>query len=187
MREALTDEELVQGILAHDDKSLLYLYNSLYGKVEAFVLKNNGSSHEAKDVFQEGVIALYQNLESRRYQLTSTTKLSSYLFQICKFQWYTILRSSHKKAMIGSVDNQEPGAHDRGFEMDIKVWDENKFVREAIDKLGDSCKHLLLSFYYDEKTMKEIANDLGHRTNSVKNAKYRCMQKLKEFIKSRPA
>lgn len=187
MREALTDSELVQGILAHDDSALLYLYNSLYGKVEAFVLKNNGSIVEAKDVFQEGVIALYQNLESGRYQVSPSTRLSSYLFQICKFQWYSVLRSSHKKMMIGSVDNQEPGAYDRGFDIDITDWDENKFVRDAIDKIGDSCKHLLLSFYYYEKSMNEIADGLGQRTNSVKNAKYRCMQKLKELIKSRPA
>jgi len=186
MREALTDKELVQGILAHDNSTLLYLYSNLYGKIEDFVVNNSGSIEEAKDIFQEGVIALYQNIESGRYQLSASTKVSSYLFQICKFQWYSVLRSSHKKTVVSSIDNQDPGVHDSGFDMDIMAWEENKFVRDAIDKLGDNCRRLLISFYYDEKSMKEIADTLGQRTNSVKNAKYRCMQKLKELIKSRP-
>jgi RNA polymerase sigma factor (sigma-70 family) len=185
MQTTFSDEDLVRGIMRHEDRVLRYLYTNLYGKVESFVTVNNGSKAEAKDVFQEGVIALYQNLESGRYQLESTTKLTSYLFQICKFKWYSQLRSAHKKRTIGSVDNLQPGIYDVSFEKDTHEWEEIKYVRDAIDKLGDACKDLLLAFYFEEKSMKEIAQRLGQQTNSVKNAKYRCMQKLKEILKTR--
>ena len=186
MQTAISDIDLIEGILSHKSQALRYLYNSMYGQIESFVLKNNGSQDEAKDVFQEGMIALYQNLVKGSYQKEQTTRLSSYFFQICKFKWYSTLRSAHKRKMQDSLDHQVPGEYDIGFESDTATWDENKAIRQAMNHLGDACRRLLTSFYYDEKSMKQIADELGQQTNSVKNAKYRCMQKLKELMKNKP-
>lgn len=183
----MKDTDLLDGILNHNTDAIEYLYSHVYPSIEAFVLKNNGNTVEARDVFQEGIIAFYQNIATGKYRLEQSTKPTSYLFQICKFQWYSVLRSAHKKRTNTTVDQLDPGEYDRSFEVYEENWELNRRIRLALSKLGPACRDLLLAFYFEEKSMKTIANERGQQPASVKNGKYRCIQKLKKILKNKPA
>ena len=64
-------------------------------------------------------------------------------------------------------------------------WDEKEeesklnALHEALKQIGASCKKLLTQFYFERKAMEEIAKDLQLTSASVRNKKYRCMEKLR--------
>lgn len=131
-----SDNQIVEGILAHNHDILRYLYQTMFSQIETFVSKNNGSTEEAKDMFQDGLLALYQN----KYQFENDAKRSSYFYQICKFKWYSIFRSSYKKETVGQVDVQLLDNYDRRFEDDNAEWDKSLIVRRAAIQERDSRK-----------------------------------------------
>jgi len=51
----------------------------------------------------------------------------------------------------------------------------------AFKGLGAPCKDLLMKFYFEKKSMKDIAEELQLDAASTRNKKYRCMQKLREL------
>ena len=55
----------------------------------------------------------------------------------------------------------------------------------AFQHLKDGCKDLLAQFYYEKKSLKEIADNLGLDPASVRNKKYRCMQELRALALQR--
>ena len=58
-------------------------------------------------------------------------------------------------------------------------------MAECIGKLGDTCKKVLMYYYYDGMSMQEIADKLGFaNTNTAKTKKYKCKKKLDSLVKS---
>lgn len=146
----------------------------------SFVKNNGGSGEEANDIFQEGMVSLFINIKKGTYESTKSTKLTTYLFQICKYKWYDTLKGGNKKygAPIESDFDSEIDIH-KNLEREEKY----NQLAALLDKLDQSCKKLLNLFYYQQKKMEEIGEMLGLDTKSAKNAKYRCMQKLKSLAK----
>ncbi|MFO0265838.1 MAG: RNA polymerase subunit sigma, partial [Cyclobacteriaceae bacterium] len=49
---------------------------------------------------------------------------------------------------------------------------------------GETCRKVLMYYYFDEMSMQEIAEKLGFaNTDTAKTKKYKCKQKLDELVK----
>src|SRR5689334_17039825 len=83
-------------VLAKDDKALEALYTANFYKTEAFVLANSGTAEEAKDIYQEAFIAVWQNIKAGRFVPQNGSSLEAYLFQIAKYKWYDHLKAAKK-------------------------------------------------------------------------------------------
>jgi RNA polymerase sigma factor (sigma-70 family) len=169
----------VQAIKANDETAIRQLYVSNYARVEKFVLNNNGSIEQAKDIYQEAFIAVWRNIQLNRFQPQSDTALDGYLYQIAKNKWIDHLRSGHYTKMVRMENTRLP-------EEDATVYtEENQYisaVKKYFHHLGDNCKKILTMFYYENASMKVIAQEMGWTDATAKNNKYRCIQKLKELI-----
>ena len=53
--------------------------------VQAFILNNNGTYDDARDIFQEAMITLYEKAKSESFVLTSQIK--TYIYSVCKRLW----------------------------------------------------------------------------------------------------
>ncbi len=73
------------------------MYEQNYQFVERFVLKNNGNVDDAKDIFQDIMLALIEKIYADDFELTAS--LSTYIFAIGKNLWLKKLRniSYHKE------------------------------------------------------------------------------------------
>jgi len=70
----------------------------------------------------------------------------------------------------------------------INDLERKKQLRDLVDGLGESCRKILLLFYYENMTMKEILYHLPYENEQVvRNKKYKCLQQLTEMIKNKPA
>ena len=62
-----------------------------------------------------------------------------------------------------------------------------KLIQSLFEELGESCKRILLLFYFEDLSMKEICEQTEYSSEQVlRNKKYKCMKSLIERVKSSP-
>jgi RNA polymerase sigma factor (sigma-70 family) len=175
----LSDNDIIQGLIAHDNKTLKYVYEQYMPAIKAYVQRNGGNEDDAIDLFQDGLMALYNNIVSKGYEKKEHTKLSTYFVQICKYKWLDNRKSARVKRNE-AIDSRDFEMNDPGISESIEQAEKHKQLHQLIDLLGTKCKELLSLFYWEELSIAEIAEKQNMEAASVKNGKYRCMQKLKE-------
>lgn len=170
----------LDAIKANDEKALRHLYTVNYPPVEKFVLQNSGSRDDAKDIFQEAFVAMWRNVRLEKFIPTGEGSLNAYLFQIARHKWMDHLRSATVKKTTTLEEK-----HDIAMtfeEMDDKDVERLKAIREKFKQLGDSCRELLIRFYYQKQPLKDIAVSMEWTEATAKNNKYRCMERLRTMI-----
>jgi hypothetical protein len=56
-------------------------------------------------------------------------------------------------------------------------------MENSLKKIGEPCKSLLTAFYFDKKTMPEIAESFGYtNADNAKTQKYKCLIRLKKIF-----
>ena len=67
-------------------------------------------------------------------------------------------------------------------EIDIDEERNNK-AKKALKALNQKCIEILQLFYYESKTMEEIASHFGFSSaKSARNQKYKCLEKAKQLL-----
>lgn len=171
----MKDSEILERISRGDERMLDHLYKRYYRMMTKIVLSNNGTEDEAKDVYQEALLAFWQKAASGKLVLTS--KISTYLYSICLNQWRKEL---DRKSRLSSeeVDGEDYQSHDAKERL--------KIVLDCIDQLGDVCKKVLTLYYFDGLGMPDIAEKMNFaNTDTAKTKKYKCKKKLDSLIKSK--
>jgi RNA polymerase sigma-70 factor (ECF subfamily) len=55
---------------------------------------------------------------------------------------------------------------------------------EIFHSIGEGCKEILRLFYYEKKSMSEIADIMGHKSEGVsRTTKKRCLEKIRSQVK----
>jgi RNA polymerase sigma factor (sigma-70 family) len=177
--------KVIEAIKNNDQNVLKSIYIGNYHKVESFILNNNGTKEHAKDIYQEAFVALWSNIKKNKFNPESESAVNRYLFTIAKNKWMDHLKSPVyiKKAHLDKrvVMNEMEGASDlenREAEYEFKLSQ----AMDAFECLGDSCKIILTKFYFEKKSIKQIAVEMSLDPASARNKKYRCMQHLRERV-----
>jgi RNA polymerase sigma factor (sigma-70 family) len=178
------NQGFIEAIQNNDTKVLKALYTSNYPKIEILVLKNSGSKDQAKDIYQDAFLAVWQNIKLNKFIPRSESSINGYLYTIAKNKWMDVLRSQgYKKTVVTSQLNHFEIKDDENNGIDDDILKDKRLedVMQAFRDLGDACKSLLSKFYFEKKSMNVIAEELAIDSASTRNKKYRCMQKLKEI------
>jgi len=170
----MKDSEVFEQICRGDEKALEYLYKKYYKMMTKIVLSNSGSEDEAKDIYQDALVVFWQKATSGNLVLTS--KMSTYIYSICLNLWRKELDRKKRFA------NEEKDSSVYGNEDKIE---REKIINECIQQLGETCKKVLMYYYFDGLSMQDIADKLGFaNTNTAKTKKYKCKLKLDELVRS---
>ena len=168
---------LILSIQKNDQSVLKQLYQTVYPKAKFYVLKNNGNEEQAKDVFQEAFIACWKNVKENKVDFDSN--LEAYLFTITKNKWMDYLRSAAYKKTVNINGIIEISSYHEEEKVENGQDTEINLMRNALEQLGEPCRKLLLLYYFERLSMKQIAIQFGIDNASAKNKKYRCMQALR--------
>ena len=144
------------------------------------ILNNNGNDADAKDVFQEGVIVLYNKVKTGEFELTS--KLKTYIYSVCRRIWLKKLsRANNKITELKDVHDFLPVEND--LEMhETRDLQFNK-MEESMLMLGEPCQTIIRDFYMQNKSMQEICDKFGYTNpENAKTQKYKCLQRLKKLF-----
>ena len=175
----VSDESLVERIRKNDRTVLGDLFIKFEKVVFKHIQMHGGSLDDAKDMLQESIIVLWQNVSAGRFKLQS--KLSTYLVAVAKNKWMVEMRKKKRFVQDDPPDNMHPT--EPGI-LDKIVNDETiERVRIALEQITPICKQLLLLFYFEERSMEEIAKILSFANMNVAKAKkYQCKKALQDVV-----
>ena len=148
--------------------------------IQAFILNNNGSSEDARDIFQEAMIVLYEKATSGRFELTAQVK--TYLYSVCRRLWLKRLQQMQRfGAPVESM--QELVQIDEDLETHERRNEAFMTMERALAHLGEPCRSLLEAYYLHKKNMQEISEQFGYtNAENAKNQKYKCLTRLKKMF-----
>mgnify|MGYP001294786734 CR=1 FL=1 len=141
---------------------------------------NNGNSDDARDIFQEMMIVLYEKARSGSFVLTS--QLKTYIYSICRRLWLKRLQQQQK--FVSEIDSLEETIP---VEEELEIYEQQNgelvMMEKAMQGLGEPCKSLLEAYYLQKKNMTEIAGNFGYtNSDNAKNQKYKCLMRLKKLF-----
>lgn len=174
--------EHIKAIKANDEKVLKLFYQNNYPKIERYVLMNSGTVDEARDIYQEAFIAVWRNIQLSKFEVQDNTSLDRYLYQVAKNKWLDFLRSAKRKTIV-PLTGREDGLAEC---VDLSEVEQQQIttIKVNFKRLGQQCKDILERFYYRKQSMRVIAEDMSWTEATAKNNKYRCLQKLRELLKT---
>lgn len=179
-----TDAELISN-LAGDRQSaeaIRFLYRENFDMLSRYILNNSGSGQDAEDVFQEVLVAFIHLLKAGKFRGESSIR--TFLFSLNKNIWLNELKrrgraSAREEKYEKAMNREEPTA-----DIAMELRQTKQELLKTLDALGENCKKILLLFYYENRSMKEIVTELPYENEQVvRNKKSKCLKKLEELVK----
>ena len=181
-----TDRSLIGAIkqpgrVAED--AIKQLYRDHYGLLEQYVLQNQGSRSDAEDIFQETMVAFIRQVEEGKFRGESSIK--TFLYALNRNIWLNELkkrgRSQSREERFAAGEEKMQLAIDGILEQQ----EHNMELMRSIQNLGDSCKKILLLFYYEQRPIREILSVVSYQNEQVvRNKKMKCLKKLEEMVRA---
>lgn len=135
-----------------------------------FVLKNIRDEEKAKDIIQDTYEKLWRRVDDVSYE-----KVKSYLFTAAYHTMIDVIRKEKWSADLKQV-RQENHSHSEQYS------DLNEILHEALERLPEIQRSVILLRDYEGYSYKEIAEITGLNESQVKVYIYRGRMYLKQYI-----
>jgi RNA polymerase sigma factor (sigma-70 family) len=141
------------------------------------VINNNGNNDDAEDILQDATIVVWEKVKNSEFVLQS--KLSTYVFAICKNLWLKRLNKNSKMSVLDDSFSENLTEESMPF-----MNQNHQIVMKMMDTLGEKCRDILHMFYFDALDMSTIAKQLNYNNaDTVKAKKHQCFKQLQaEFL-----
>ncbi|MDP4213298.1 MAG: sigma-70 family RNA polymerase sigma factor [Bacteroidota bacterium] len=174
------EQGLLKGLAQNERKAVETIYRNHYRMVQSLVVNNSGTSDDARDVFQEALIVLYEKARSGSFELHA--QLKTYIYAVCRRLWLKRLQVKQKFSADLASAGETVSVTD-----DVDIYEHRssdyELMEMALQNLGEPCKALLESYYLQKKNMSEIAKEFGYtNADNAKNQKYKCLMRLKKIF-----
>ena len=144
--------------------------NQYADNVYRFIVKNLGHEEDAKDVVQTSFEKLWLNREQ-----VDAARCKSYLFSIAYHQMIDHIRKNKR------VQLKDEFREDSRVE-DTQVSDARRILQEALGRLNEIQKSLIMLKDYEGYSYAEIGQITGLNESQVKVYLHRARLQLREYI-----
>ena len=175
-------ESIVNGFTEHDTYFLEMVYKDVYPSVRHFIQQNSGNKHDAKDIFQDGMIIVLNKVKNDNFDLCCSFK--TFIFSVCKHVWLKKLRGQ------GFVDNglqdEDVFSEEDYFEIDQenRYLEEYKLFKRHYYKMGKLCQRIIKLVIKGDKPKKIAFNMDFSSEGTLRQKLMNCKLKLLKSIKS---
>jgi len=181
------DKELLTalGDKESTNAAVRYLYHSYLDDFRSYIISNGGESTDADDLFQDSLVALIDAVRQERFRGESSLK--TYLFSIGRHLWLNELKRRGRAHVREEKFEKSRDSSDQAQEEQLVKAEEKLLLQKVVAKLGDGCQQILLLFYYENLSMKEILVQTHYENEQVlRNKKYKCMKELERMMREQP-
>ena len=181
--EFITDEEIKDNIILNKDMetTIGYLYKTHYEHLAGYIQHNSGSEQDAEDIFQEVVVMFIRSVQLKKFRGESSIR--TFLYALNRNTWLNELKRRGRAEVREQKYKFTEDMDNYGADRMIENREGHRKLLDTMEKLGADCKQILLLYYYENQSMREIA-EMTHYENEqvVRNKKYKCLKKLEEMI-----
>ena len=178
MSSNVSETQLQSRLRANDKSALELVYNANQAAFINYALGFNIDKSIASDLYQDSIIAMYQNFVMNQLELEKSS-IKTYLFGIGKNKIYKFL-IKEKRMMTSPSDSLE--YDEINLEEDVPTELQIK-LSQNLKAISESCQIILKLFYYRGLTIDEIVEQTDYNdSNTVRSHKSRCMKRLKTLF-----
>lgn len=173
-------EHIITSIRSRNDRAVLeWMYKTIYPKVKKYILSNNGTVEDSKDIFQEAVLTFYNLVLDDK--VDKIVDVEGFVIVVSRNKWINKVRLKKKEVNSEFLENESDNQDDALVNMIMKEkW---KAFQDLLNQIGERCKELLSYNLYEKLSMEEIAEKMGlTNANAAKTTNYRCKQQMIELI-----
>lgn len=175
-----TDKEIIECLRDRQSYVVSYLHDRYLPMIRMMVTQLGGTSDDAMDIFQDGLMILIEKLDKKEFSLTC--KFKTFLYCVCENLWKSVLEKKQAAAnyFVRKVDEEEK---DFTEVLDNKLY--KSIFHDAFETLDQAGKNIL-NLYWEEMSPQEIADKLGFTYGYVRKKKCEAQSELIMKVKTHP-
>lgn len=184
-----SDQALVASCLAGEETAWDALIDRYAALIFSLCRRMGLSQADAEDVFQDVCIILFNHLESVR----DTARLSGWLIATTRREVWKAARKKNVTlaSELGESEWEMEGASglhpqkETGDpEQEMLALAEQQLMREAVQRLPDRCRNLLLHLYAaaDPLSYQDLSAKFSLPIGSIGPTRARCLQSLRKIL-----
>lgn len=177
-RANITDENIIAGIINHDEAAIGLVYKEYHQKIKKMVYTFRNTALDPDDIFQEGLTRAIINIREGRFRGDSS--FLTYLNSICR---NICLKELAKKQNAQISENDFIPDSDN---IDFDALNHLLLIRK---RLEEKCRTIIdMRFGLDGNetgkgsAFEEIAVSLGITAENARQRFKRCLDKLREYV-----
>lgn len=175
------DQKYIRALCEDNLALIREIYDKCSKQCSAYVLKNNGNVDDARDVFQEALVEVYQKCK----ELTLSVPICAFLRVIYQRKWLKRLKRGKILLRIlkdvGYISTNTNSTEIESVDEKLDV-----LLMECFNNLGENCQNILNMMYKDGMKGDEIAIKLNIKPNAVYQRMSDCRKKLRTCIEQHP-
>jgi len=181
--ETKEDQKYIKGIRAGDPKVIRSIYEKYHEAIVHLVESQHGTKEDAHDVFQEGMVVLFQKTKQSNFELTSS--FLTYFYAVCRNIWFNKLRKKSNNQVTLSDKMLLMLEADSIPELELSA--QYFLYRKMFLKLGEDCQKVL-NLFLQKVSMQEIMKRMSYGSiGYTKKRKFLCKEKLVRLIQADPS
>ena len=174
--------DFITAIKKGDRVVLSRMYTTIFPAIRKLVCDYGGSQDDAKDVFQDATIVIYEKAQKPDFQLTS--QFSTFFIGISRNLWMS--RRQKKSASEVTIPEDAKYMAEDSPDIDKIQVERGKVFYRALRQLGDDCQKLL-ELFFQKNSMEDIAQEMGYASEGyARRRKSQCKDRLVELVKNAP-
>lgn len=184
-KERFSDGELIEGLMndRQTDAIVRFLYREHFELLSRHIFNNSGNEQDAEDIFQETIVAFINLVKAGKFRGESSIK--TFLFSLNRNIWLNELKRKGRAAAREEKYEKQNLREEPTADVTMEIEQTKADLMNVIDALGEACKKILLLFYFENQSMKEILTQLPYENEQVvRNKKSKCLKKLEELVRS---
>jgi len=167
------------------------LYLQTYRQCIPYVMKRGGDQVLAEDLLQECLAIFVSKIRDRSFVFQEGTRITTYVQSIYINQWKKSLSATTRRGEVTldtmAIPNEDlhafeanlPETASPDYDEDERNWIFRKLDR-AFQLLAEDCRKVLRWFYIEDRSLRDIAGELGMTEASATQKRFRCAKYLRE-------
>lgn len=177
---ASKDQAYIRALHTNNQRDINAIYQEFLPRIARLIERNGGSKDDAKDIFQEALLVIYQRSKKPDFKLSS--QFYTLLYGISRNLWGNQLQKKSRTEVTLSDDIKYKSIPD--ISQWIEKSEKDKLFWDAFHQLGQDCQRIMQLFFNKVK-MEAIVQQLGLSSVSfAKKKKFQCKEKLVKLVKA---
>jgi RNA polymerase sigma factor (sigma-70 family) len=188
----MSDEVILEEIRSGKKEAIEVLYRTYRVKfIRVMTATHTHDVSWATDIYRVAISIVYENvMNGKLASLIHDNSLWNYIFKTGVYLYKDDHRHQKKTAeLTEDVSDSYTDTQHESEELQQRARQEEEKVKhlrlmqQAIDLLGEPCSKLLELYYFEDKSMVEIAEEMDYNnSDTTKNQKYKCIKRLRKIF-----
>ena len=177
------DQHLIDATINGDTKSFEVLVDRYKYMVYSLAMKILRNREEAEEVSQDVFLKVYRGLSTFK----GDSKFSTWIYRITYNRSLDYVSKKGRRLQVDSIDSEREynlSSVETIFDL-LEAQEKRATIKDAIADLSEDDAVVITLHYFEELSLKEIADIMGIQANNVKVRLFRSRKRLAQILQGK--